>query len=164
MNDSVVIDTGFLISLSDKTRSAHETAKRYYKHFIENKITMLLPTVVVAEYFSKENVPELPLHNFRVLPFNYADACCCGALNAVREYKELKAGSRPAVKDDFKIIAQTHVSQAKHLLTEDRNTMAVYCSKLAQDSKVKFRVIPLSEPFDISFVNNDGQMHMSDEG
>lgn len=164
MNNSVVVDTGFLISLSDKTRLAHETAKRYYKYFIEQKITMLLPTVVVAEYFSKEGVPELPLHNFTVLPFNYADARFCGSLNAVKEYKELKAGSRPAVKDDFKIIAQSCVNQAKFLITEDKNTMAVYCNKLTQDSKADFRVIPLSEPFDVSFVNDDGQMHMYDEG
>ena len=48
MSKGVVLDTGFLISLVDKTRPCHDTAKRYYKYFLDNGVTMFLPTVVAA--------------------------------------------------------------------------------------------------------------------
>jgi hypothetical protein len=41
MNNAVVLDTTFLISLVDKNRPRHPTAKRYYRYFLENQVLML---------------------------------------------------------------------------------------------------------------------------
>jgi len=73
MVDGAVLDTGFFISLVDGNRPCHEAARGYYRHFLENGITMFLPTVVVAEFAIKQPIADLPLRNFRVLPFNLDD-------------------------------------------------------------------------------------------
>jgi hypothetical protein len=85
---------------------------------------MLLPTIVAAEFCVVQPVRELPLRNFRVLPFNLADAEKSAELNAHRYRQALaNTGQRDAVKDDFKIIAQAVVQKARLLITEDNETL-----------------------------------------
>src|SRR5712671_638477 len=120
MNNMAVLDTGFLITLVDLSRPNHAAARGYYKYFLERQIVMLLPTVVACEFCIVQPVTDLPLRNFRVLPFNLADAMKCAELNA-HHYRQQMAnvGQRDAVKDDFKIIAQAVVQQVGFLITED---------------------------------------------
>ena len=160
MSDGAILDTGFLISLVDRNRPFHETAKEYYKYFLENGITMFLPTIVAAEFEIKQPISDLPLRNFRVLPFNLGDAIRCAKLNFSYYRNKHKAGQRDAVKDDFKIIAQAVEQDARLLLTEDAETISVYCDHLREDDKIKFRVVSLQNGFDVSFVNEDGQSEM----
>lgn len=160
MGDGAVLDTGFLISLVDRSRPCHTDAKRYYRYFLENTIEMCLPTVVAAEFAIKQPISDLPLRNFRVLPFNLDDAERCAALNVAYYRSRVGAGQRDAVKDDFKIIAQTEVQGARLLVTEDEDTLSRYCDALIADGKVHFRVVSLRAGFDVSFVNEDGQIEM----
>jgi len=157
---NVILDTGFLISLINKERPEHEAAKAYYKYFLENEFLLLVPTIVVSEFSIKQPFDDLPLHNFTILPFNYGDAVSCGELNAFYYRKKLKAGQRDAVKDDFKIIAQAKEQNAAYLITEDASSMKPYCEELRQEGKIDFSVIPLSDGFDISFLNQTGQTEM----
>ena len=157
---NVILDTGFLISLISKDRPEHEAAKAYYKYFTQNDFMMLVPTIVVSEFSIKQPFSDLPLHNFTILPFNYGEAVVCGELNAFYYREKLKAGQRDAVKDDFKIIAQAKEQNAAFLITEDANSMKPYCEELKKEGKLDFNVIPLSEGFDISFVNGNGQTEM----
>ncbi len=64
------------------------------------------------------------------------------------------------MKDDFKIIAQAKEQDALFLLTEDKNSMSVYCDLLRNESKIDFTVIELSKGFEISFVNGSGQTEL----
>jgi hypothetical protein len=158
MNNMAVLDTGFLISLVDRTRQCHQAARSYYKYFLEHTVVMLLPTVVVAEFSIVQPVTDLPLRNFRVLPFNLPEAVKCAELNVHHYRQQLgNAGQRDSVKDDFKIIAQAVVQQARLLLTEDESTLCKYCERLKADSKIGFRVVKLSGGFDEAQVNEDGQ-------
>lgn len=68
MKISVLLDTSFLISLSDKNRPNHEVAKQYYQHMIEQNITMYLSSIAVSEFSIKQDIRDLPLKNFRILP------------------------------------------------------------------------------------------------
>ncbi len=154
---NVILDTGYLISLFNKERPEHEAAKAYYKHFLENEFTLMVPTIVVSEFSTKQPFDQLPLHNFTILPFNYGDAVSCGDLNAFYYRKQLKVGQRDAVKDDFKIIAQAKEQDVAYLITEDARSMKPYCEELKKEGKIAFNVIPLSEGFDVSFVNGNGQ-------
>jgi hypothetical protein len=158
MNNMAVLDTGFLISLIDRNRQHHKTAKSYYKYFLEHQVVMLLPTVVIAEFSIIQPITDLPLRNFRVLPFNLPEAVKCAELNA-HYYRQVlgNTGQRDAVKDDFKIIAQAVVQQARLLLTEDKSTLGPYCDRLLADKKISFRVVNLADGFDESRVNEDGQ-------
>ena len=158
MSDMAVLDTGFFISLVDRNRQCHQAARSYYRYFLEHGIVMLLPTVVVAEFSIVQPITDLPLRNFRVLPFNLPEAVKCAELN-VHHYRQQLGGvgQRDAVKDDFKIIAQAVVQQARLLLTEDETTLCKYCERLTADRKIAFRVVKLSAGFDEALVNADGQ-------
>jgi hypothetical protein len=161
MNNMAVVDTGFLISLVDRNRPFHQAARSYYKYFLEHGVVMLLPTVVVAEFSIVQPVTDLPLRNFRVLPFNLPEAVKCAELNAHHYRGELQnAGQRDSVKDDFKIIAQAVVQQARLLITEDETTLCRYCERLKSDGKIGFRVVKLSAGFDEALVNEDGQRRL----
>jgi len=48
--DSVLLDSSFLISLSDDNRADHEVAKQYFYAFIEKGVMMHLSTIVICEY------------------------------------------------------------------------------------------------------------------
>ena len=158
LNKMAVLDTGFLISLVDRNRPCHQAARSYYKYFLETSVVMLLPTVVVAEFSIVQPATDLPLRNFRVLPFNFLDAVKCAELNAHHYRQHLaNAGQRDSVKDDFKIIAQTVVQNARLLITEDETTLCKYCERLRADKKIEFRVVKLSRGFDEAQVNEDGQ-------
>lgn len=160
MRNGAVLDTGFLITLFDANRKAHEHAKAYYRYFLENGVPLYLPTVVASEFCIKQPITDLPLHNFKILPFNLAESIRCADLNNAYYRKKSGAGQRDAVKDDFKIIAQTEEQEALFLLTEDTNSMSVYCDLLRNESRVAFKVIELSKGFDISFVNGTGQTEL----
>lgn len=159
---SAVLDTTFLISLADANRPSHATAHEYYRYFASKGATLLLPTVVVAEFAVKQPVSTLPLHNFRVLPFNLPHALLCADLNvAASRAAAGLVGQRDAVKDDFKIIAQAQVEQAGFLLTDDGETMGTYCSRLSSAGKTTFKVVLLKAGFDVAFVNGTGQAELS---
>lgn len=160
MRNGAVLDTGFLITLVDANRPFHETAKAYYRHFLENSIPMYLPTVVVSEFCLKQPITDLPLHNFQVLPFNLFDAVRCAGLNVATYRKQIGEGQRDAVKDDFKIIAQAEENDASFLVTEDRNSMSRYCDQLRNDGAIRIRVIVLSIGSDLSRLNDDGQLEI----
>ncbi len=158
MSDAVVLDTSFLISLADRNRGCHGAAKAYNKYFLDKKIVMLLPTVVAAEFALKQPITDLPLRNFRVLPFNLTEAQRCADLNVTYFRKATGlVGQRDAVKDDFKIIAQTVEQQAGFLITEDEETLAKYYDLLKAEGKLRFAVIPLKQGFDESRANENGQ-------
>lgn len=92
-----------------------------------------------------------------MLPFNLVEAQRCGELNATY-YRNLSGeGKRDAVKDDFKIIAQTVEQQARLLITEDEETLARYCDRLRNDGKISFKTVPLRKEYNETLVNNDGQ-------
>ena len=63
-------------------------------------------------------------------------------------------------QDDFKIIAQTEEQEALFLLTEDRSTMSTYCEQLRTDNKINFKIVELSQGFDQSLINGNGQTEM----
>lgn len=161
MKISAVLDTGFLISLVDRNRPFHETAKKYYKYCLENQVDLLLPTVVVSEFAIKQSPDDLPLRNFIVLPFSYQDAKRCASLN-VSYYRDklAKSGQRDSVKDDFKIIAQVEEQNARYLISEDENTLKCYVEQLRADNKIKFSFISIQQKFDVALINGTGQTEM----
>lgn len=161
MSKAVVVDTSFLICLVSEDRPSHSTSKEYYRYFLENDITMLLPTVVVAEFAVKQPPEDLPLRNFVIAPFNYETAKTCASLDMTEQRsRQEDKGQRDAVKDDFKIIAHAVAEAALFIVTDDQNTMAKYCARLNQDKTVSFKVVPLWEPFDVSYVNDNGQKEL----
>lgn len=78
----VLLDTSFLITLTDPSRNHHEIAKDYYRVFIDRNVTMFLSTIVASEFQVKQDLKDLPLANFLILPFNIDHTKACANLTA----------------------------------------------------------------------------------
>jgi predicted nucleic acid-binding protein len=57
--NGVLLDTSFLITLSDPKRASHTIAKQYFVRMIERGVIMYLSTIVVSEYEVKQQVDDL---------------------------------------------------------------------------------------------------------
>ena len=102
--NSVLLDTSFLITLSDPARANHAVAADYYRECVRRQVRMYLSTIVISEYQVKQAINDLPLRNFVVLPFNVDHAMRCGLI--VRQMQRDPVDDRVRVKDDFKLLAQ----------------------------------------------------------
>jgi predicted nucleic acid-binding protein len=149
---SVLLDTSFLISLSDPARPHHETAKSYYREFIQRGSLMFLSAVVASEFHVKQSINDLELRNFIVLPFNIDHAMACGLL--LRELTRDAGDDRVRVKDDLKLIAQCQCEGITHLATEDTNTLVKYLDRLRASGRAATRALPLVGGFDVALFEN----------
>lgn len=150
--NSVLLDTSFLISLSDPARPHHGVAQSYYRECITRRVTMFLSTVVVSEYSVKQSINDLPLRNFIVLPFNVDHAMACGLL--VRGAPPDPGDDRVRVKDDFKLIAQCQCDDISHVLTEDASTLAKYIERQREAGHLATSCVLLRDGYDASWFEN----------
>lgn len=150
--NSVLLDTSFLISLSDPARAHHAAAGLYYRACIERRVPMLLSTVVISEYSVRQAINDLPLRNFIVLPFNVDHAMSCGLL--IRAAERDPGDDRVRVKDDFKLIAQCQCEGVTHVLSEDASTLTKYLDRLRALGSVATRGVLLRDVFDPAWFEN----------
>lgn len=72
MTVSVLLDTSYLITLSDRNRPHHDTATKFYRLMLEEQIPMYFSVIAAAEFAIKQPITDLPYRNFRCIPFNLA--------------------------------------------------------------------------------------------
>jgi len=150
MNNSVLLDTSFLISLVDASRKNHNKAKEFYKYFIDNKIAMVLSAIVTSEFCIKQPLTDLPLENFKPLPFNIPDSNHISYLFE-EKFKNVKNDiSRVSVKDDYKIVSQCNFNKITYLITEDE---ALYnmLNSLSLDKDISFKPLLLQDGYEKAF-------------
>lgn len=155
MAAGVVLDTSFLITLADSSRAHHKTARQYWRHFTETAIPIFLPTVVVSEFYIKQEIPPDILRACVVLPFNWDDAIKAAELDFSKQDRKDK--SRGALKDDVKIIAQAIVREAAWIITDDAQSLYKLARTLRDSGKSKVQPIKLEDSFDLSFFESSGQ-------
>lgn len=153
--NSVLLDTSFLISLSDPARAHHATAVAYYRECARRQVAMYLSTVVVSEFQVKQAINDLPLRNFVVLPFNVDHAMRCGLI--IRQMSHDSGDDRVRVKDDFKLLAQCDCESISHLISEDTNTLAKYVNRARQTGLSTTQVVLLRDGFDPAWFENGQQ-------
>jgi predicted nucleic acid-binding protein len=161
VSKSVLIDTSFLITVYDDTRPNHVTAKEYHQYFLDNSITMLLSTIVVAEYHQGATIaPLLNSGLYKPLPFNVTDAFEVSNVAHSLGNGARRGNSRPEFRDDVKLIAQAQNYEVDYIITDDTSTLARYCNTLKEAEMLKSQVIPLNEPFNHHRFNDGGQVSM----
>jgi len=145
----VSLDTSFLISFSDPDRPNHAVAVEYFRYCLAQRVPMHISTVAAGEFAVKQQITDLPLQNFRILPYNLLHATKAASLyNAYR--KENPASSddkRPIIINDLKLIAQAAEDNIAAILTEDVNTLSKMVKFLRERSIVSVQAIPLSDGF-----------------
>ncbi len=117
--NGALLDTSFLITLSDPTRPHHAVAKRYFFEKIQRGVMMYLSSIVVSEFEVKQRVADLGLHNFIVLPFNIDHAVAAASLTMPALRSRPADYPRATVKDDVKLLGQCEVAGISHFFTDD---------------------------------------------
>jgi predicted nucleic acid-binding protein len=160
MAAGVLLDTSFLITLADRNRSHHETARRYWRYFLESHVPMFLSTIVVSEFCIKQEIPPDMLRCCVVLPFNWDDALRAAKL----DWKRLRPAGveRDALKDDIKIIAQAGRVDAEFVVTDDADSFFRYCRTFRAVGEIQFKAIKLVDGFDRAFFDANGQRDFTD--
>jgi hypothetical protein len=150
--NSVLLDTSFLISLSDPARPRHEAAVAYYRECTRRQVPMYLSTIVISEFQVKQAINDLPMRNFVVRPFNVDHAMSCGLI--IRTMPRDPEDDRVRVKDDFKLVAQCDCESISHLLTEDASTLAKYLNRARDTGLAATKVVLLKDGFDAAWFEN----------
>jgi predicted nucleic acid-binding protein len=150
--NSALVDTSFLITLSDASRERHPVAVSYFKACIERRVPLFLSSIVVSEYQVRQAINDLQLRNFIVLPFNIDHAMACGLL--VRLMPRDAGDDRVRVKDDFKLMAQCQCDGITHVLTEDASTLTKYLDRLRSEGRSQTRSVLLRDGFDAAWFEN----------
>ncbi|WP_396433132.1 hypothetical protein [Limnohabitans sp.] len=150
--NSVLLDTSFLISLSDLSRPHHAAAMAYYRECVRRQVAMYLSTVVVSEFQMRQAIHDLPLRNFVMLPFNVDHAMRCGLM--IRQMPRDAGDDRVRVKDDFKLLAQCDCESITHLISEDAGTLAKYLERARETSLATTQVVLLRDGFDAAWFEN----------
>ena len=150
--NSVLLDTSFLISLSDPTRAHHGIALAYYREWVRRQVPMYLSTIVISEFQVKQAINDLPLRNFVVLPFNVDHAMRCGLI--VRQMARDPEDDRVRVKDDFKLLAQCDCETISHLISEDASTLGKYLDRARDSGLASAKVVLLKDGFDAAWFEN----------
>jgi hypothetical protein len=70
MTHSVLLDTSFFIRLLNDEDTSHQSARDYFKYFLDKEIYMKISTISIAEYCVMGKVENLPLRNLQIVPFN----------------------------------------------------------------------------------------------
>lgn len=152
---SVLLDTSFLITLVDATRQNHEVAKQYYKLMLDASHQMYLSSIVVAEFEVKQPITDLPMKNFRKIPFNIPHGIECARLwNGLNRDV---GDSRSVARDDVKLIAQASKEAIEYVMTDDASTLYKYCDRLKSNGFTQVSGIKLGDGYDSSIFTIGGQ-------
>lgn len=156
MNLSILLDSSYVVTLVDSSRKNHLHAKNYYKHLLQIGAAIHLSTIAISELSVRHDIRTLPMGNFRVLPFSARHGIEAGRLWNLLKREE--SDVRHVVRDDVKLIAQASIEGLQAILTDDQNTFYKHCERLRVQGHIRPRAVKLSDGFDASFLNFDGQM------
>jgi len=154
-NQGVVLDTSFFITLAGKDRKNHATARQYWKWMIRNGVPLYLPTIVVSEFYMRQELPPEIAKACITLPFNWEDAVQCAKLNFRLSERE-EGTTRSEVKDDLKILAQAVVQHAAWVLTDDAGFRNL-AKRLKSEGQSTCDAAYLGDGFDESIFDPSGQ-------
>ncbi len=155
MTTRVLIDTSFLITLVDGNRQHHSIAAQYYRLALEQQIPIYLSVIAASEFAIKQALTDLPLKQFRILPFNIQHEIRAAEL--WRRLERDESDGRTVVRDDLKLLAQADKESIQTILTEDANTLHKYCDRLRKQGLLRVRTVLLKDGFDPNGLRDDGQ-------
>ena len=151
MTHSVLLDTSFFIRLLNDEDSLHQNARDYFKYFLDQEITIKVPTISIAEYCVKGSIEELPLMNIQIVPFNLDHAKKAGEFaNIIFEEKKLSAEDlkpRAIIPNDSKLFAQADTDKSiTHFVTSDSRSQGTL-KLLKNRIKPRFEIIDINNPY-----------------
>ncbi len=158
----VLCDTSYFIRWAKPNESLHPAAQAYLKFLVEGGHTLYVSTIALAEYAVRDDIRNLPLRYFRVVPFNIDHAEQAGKFaRAVFESRGAlppQISQRTIIPNDTKMFAQADVEpEITHYLTADSECEKVY-QLLNTKQHPRFQFVHLSTPWHKAF----GQLDITD--
>ncbi len=148
MSNNVLLDTSFCIRLMNNKDGLHQNAYEYYQYFLESKIEMYLSSIVISEYSVKDDINNLPLDTFIIIPFDYYDGKMAGEFYSIlsKNKEHINDIERLVVKDDCKLIAQIYNRQIKSYITNDKKSFRKILSPIKNEKNFEIEFLDLSIP------------------
>lgn len=144
--DSIMLDTSFCIRLMDANDVLHNNDLEYFRFFLQEKITIHLSTIVVAEYSVGDDPQNLPLNNLQIETFDYRDAVTAGLFH--KELKgdkmNIKGYNRRIIANDVKILAQIKSREIGAIISKDVESLTKYVNPLLNANLLNVRFIDLN--------------------
>jgi predicted nucleic acid-binding protein len=150
MNDlginSVMLDTSFCIRLMDDTEALHINAMEYYRYFLQEKITMHISTIAVAEYAVGDDPQNLPLNTIQIEAFDFLDAKEAGNFHKFLKGTQtnIEGYNRRIIVNDLKIFAQLKTKKLDAIISADANSAKKYITPLTTGAKLNVKFIDLN--------------------
>lgn len=146
----VLCDTGFLIRLNKPLDPLHANARGYLKYLLDGGHSLYVSTVALAEYAVGDQIANLPLKYFRVMPFNVDHAQKAGdfarSVFEARKTLPVDFSHRTIIPNDTKMFAQAEVTPTiTHYLTADGESRKVY-DLLSTRLTTSFQFLHLGTP------------------
>jgi len=150
-NRKVLLDTSFLISLAQEERPNHKNATEYFKYLLENGYTLILSSIVVAEFETKQQIPDSFLKHFQLCNFTFIDGRKAGELTTTPLRSDGDSNSRDAIKDDYKLLAQIINNDIGYIATEDSQAIKKIYDPRIEALGLHFRCIDISTNYKAFF-------------
>lgn len=148
-NKRVFLDTSFLIRLLNGEDPDHAHARAYFNRFRKDGATLLLSTIVMAEYGIGDEIDHLPFRNTQVIPFNSnharRTALLARAAYAARRKGAVALEKRVVIPNDTKLMGQAQEEQADLFITRDDNCTSLH-QFLKAEGLVSFDLLDLRTP------------------
>ena len=145
--ESIMLDTSFCIRLMDANDDLHSNALEYFKFFLQEKISIHLSTIVVAEYSVGDDPQNLPLGNLQIETFDFRDAATAGIFHKeLMGNKTNVAGyNRRIIANDVKILAQIRNRDIQAIISKDVSSLTSYVNPLINSNLLNVRFIDMNK-------------------
>ena len=150
MNDlgikTVMLDTSFCIRLMDDTTELHTNALEYYRYFLQEKITMHLSTIAVAEYAVGDDPKNLPINTIQIEAFDFLDAKEAGNFHKFLKGAQpnIEGYNRRIIVNDLKIFAQLNTKKLDAIISADANSAKKYITPLTDGGMLNVKFLDLN--------------------
>lgn len=159
LHQGILLDTSFLIRLTNENEPLHLTAKAYFDAANKANIPLHLSALVVAEFEVKHPLSTDIRDALIPAPFDYIDGKRAALFQ--REVGERDPGdSRAILRIDTLLMAQAHRRNLGAILTSDKNTLAKYLARLREKNLTNVHAIVLSDGFELSRLKTPGQLNL----
>ena len=163
---TVVLDTCFLIALYDKTSPFFKSAKTYHQYFLNKKIVMYIPTIVISEFNQLFTIaPIMETGYYQPLNFLYKDALAVGEvafhLGLTNRSAKDSTDKKAEIKDDIKILGQAKLRNVSYLISSDDQIIS-RCLSLGKSGVIDCVPISIRAAFDSSLFSDNGQTNILD--
>jgi predicted nucleic acid-binding protein len=145
---SVMLDTSYCIRLMDNTDPLHQHALDYFKYFLNEKISMHVSTIAVAEYAVGDDPRNLPLDKIRLESFDFRDAETAGLFHKTVKGNQSNIANynRRIITNDVKIIAQVRTKSIDAIISKDIASLKSFIQPLSGAGLLNVQFLDLNVP------------------